>query len=426
MSKVQQMKKKEIEILSRFINVRKCTEYLVEPLEIEDWVIQASPDVSPVKWHLAHTTWFFERFVLQATQMDYQEFHPMFNHLFNSYYETIGNPFPRSLRGLLSRPTVKEVWNYRHYVEKHLIQLLTQADHDFITRTCPIIEIGIQHEQQHQELLLTDIKYHFSVNPLKPIYQEVTLPLVDFEYSQHWLDFEGGLIEIGHHGNEFSFDHEGPRHKVWLEPFRLTSRPVTNGEFIEFIHDGGYQNVKYWLSDGWSILKKENWIAPLYWEKTNDVWYSFTLSGMREVNMHEPVAHVSYYEADAYANWAGKRLPTEAEWEYAFANEIIEGNFMESGYYHPCAVQKCNYHGLQQGFGDVWEWTMSPYMPYPGNQPLAGALGEYNAKFMANQMVLRGGSCATPTSHIRLTYRNFFQPEKRWQFSGFRLAEDWS
>lgn len=413
----------ECSLLSRFMKLRKSTEYLVEPLQIEDWVIQSTADVSPVKWHLAHTTWFFERFILVTNQAGYREFNPTFDHLFNSYYETIGHPFPRPLRGVLSRPTVQEVIDYRHYVEEYLVQLLTHGDQKLLTGIYPIVEIGINHEQQHQELLLTDIKYNFSINPLRPVYRESPVSTEVTSSTVHWEDFEGGLREIGHNGGGFAFDNEGPRHKVWLNPYRLASRPVTNGEFMEFIEDGGYETVNYWLSDGWEAVRENGWNAPLYWEKVDAYWNYFTLAGMRKVNEHEPLVHISYYEADAYARWAGKRLPTEAEWEHAFSDEPVVGNFVESGLYHPRTPPKFDGRGLQQGCGDVWEWTMSPYVPYPGNKPLEGALGEYNAKFMANQLVLRGGSCATPTSHIRLTYRNFFQPDKRWQFSGFRLAD---
>ncbi|HEX7065902.1 MAG TPA: ergothioneine biosynthesis protein EgtB [Bacillales bacterium] len=411
-------------IKSRFTEVRNFTEHIIEPLQTEDFILQAIADVSPAKWHLAHTTWFFERFILVPNEPNYQEFQPAFDHLFNSYYETIGTPFPRPNRGLLSRPAIKEVLDYRRYVEEHVVNLLEQGDQDLLSRVEPIIEIGINHEQQHQELLFTDIKYNFSVNPLKPLYREIALPSHSTNEALKWQSFEGGLIETGHDGEGFAFDNESPRHKEWLDPYAIASRPVTNGEFIEFIEDGGYEKVQYWLSDGWSTVNNEGWNAPLYWEKINGDWHYFTLSGMRKVEENEPVTHVSYYEAAAYASWVGKRLPTEAEWENVFANEEIKGNFAGSGYYHPVAGEESGQNDLQQGFGDVWEWTMSPYMPYPGNKPLEGALGEYNAKFMANQMVLKGGSCVTPASHIRLTYRNFFQPEKRWQFSGFRLAED--
>ncbi|MBZ5751060.1 ergothioneine biosynthesis protein EgtB [Metabacillus rhizolycopersici] len=408
----------------RFTSIRKFTEHIVEPLEIEDFTIQAIPDVSPAKWHLAHTTWFFETFVLVPNNPSYRVFHPRFDYLFNSYYETIGNPFPRPHRGRLTRPSKQEVMDYRHYVEEHILNLLKESDEELRSKIGPIIEIGLNHEQQHQELLFTDIKYNFYVNPLRPVYRKKTQSSTSVNQPLNWEVFKEGLIKIGHNGKGFSFDNESPRHKVWLESYEIASRPVTNGEFIEFIEDGGYEKVAYWLSDGWMAVKAEGWKAPLYWEKIDGAWYNFTLSGMREVDKNELVAHVSYYEADAYARWAGKRLPREAEWENAFSNQEIKGNFAESGFYHPYVGQEVENNGLQKGFGDVWEWTMSPYIPYPGNKPLDGALGEYNAKFMCNQMILRGGSCVTPLSHIRLTYRNFFQPEKRWQFSGIRLAGD--
>ncbi|SER93984.1 ergothioneine biosynthesis protein EgtB [Gracilibacillus ureilyticus] len=407
-------------IQSRFAKIRGFTDQIVAPLEAEDFIIQSTSDVSPAKWHLAHTTWFFERFVLIPHASNYQEFNPQFDHLFNSYYETIGKPFARPNRGLLSRPTIKEVVKYRKYVEENILNMLNQADQELIKKIEPIIEIGMNHEQQHQELLLTDIKYNFSINPLKPAYFNDSSHDDSYTSDMEWIHLEEGLVEIGHDGKGFAFDNESPRHKVWLNAYSIASRTVTNKEFIAFIEDGGYEKVQYWLSDGWSTLKKEGWEAPLYWEKKDGAWFYFTLSGMKEVNVNEPVTHISYYEADAYARWAGKRLPTEAEWEHAFSNEEIEGNFAESGNYHPVVKTDSNYNA----FGNVWEWTMSPYSPYPGNKPLEGALGEYNAKFMANQMVLKGGSCVTPASHIRLTYRNFFQPEKQWQFSGFRLAED--
>lgn len=417
----------------RFAEIRKMTEHIVEPLETEDFVVQSMPDVSPAKWHLAHTTWFFERFVLVDHDASYQVFHPQYDYLFNSYYETIGQPFPRSSRGLLARPGIQEVFAYRKYVEEHLLHLIKHADEKKLQIIEPIIEIGLNHEQQHQELILTDIKYNFSINPLRPVYKEQPAgkqpsnATTDSNDKLNWQGFAGGLVEIGHSGHGFAFDNEGPRHKVWLDPFRMASRPVTNGEFIQFIEDGGYHEVQYWLSDGWTVVQQEGWQAPLYWEKREGEWHHYTLAGMKKVDPQEPVTHVSYYEAAAYASWAGQRLPTEAEWEHAFADTDGEANenFLESGYYHPAAKGATHpTTGLSQGFGNVWEWTMSPYAPYPGNKPLEGALGEYNAKFMANQMVLRGGSCVTPKSHIRRTYRNFFQPEKRWQFSGFRLAGD--
>lgn len=420
------------EIHTRLLQVRNFTESITESLALEDFVIQASPDVSPAKWHLAHTTWFFERFVLIPYLANYREFHTGYHQLFNSYYHTIGRPFPRQHRGLLSRPTVQEVMDYRHHVDEHLDSLLKHADQTLLSEVEPLIEIGINHEQQHQELFFTDIKFNLSINPLRPAYGGPSRYATynepqDMHSPGTWPSFDGGVVEIGHRGDGFAFDNEGPRHKVWLEPYAIAPQPVTNREFLDFMKAGGYEKVEYWLSDGWATVQSEHWQAPLYWESHDGSWRVFTLSGMCDVAMLEPVTHISYYEADAYARWAGKRLPTEAEWEHAFAEEELVGNFVESGLCHPTPARRRDRSDsvkLQQGFGDVWEWTMTPYVPYPGNKPLEGALGEYNAKFMANQMVLRGGSCVTPQSHIRLTYRNFFQPEKRWQFSGIRLAED--
>ncbi|MFC3883466.1 ergothioneine biosynthesis protein EgtB [Bacillus songklensis] len=412
-------------ISSHYKAIRAFTEEIVRPLEIEDFIIQATADVSPPKWHMAHTTWFFERFILKEFKTDYTEFNPHFDYLFNSYYETIGPFHPRHKRGVLTRPTVEEVHTYRKYIDENIFELLEYVDDKTLKEINGLLEIGLQHEQQHQELLLTDIKYNFSQNPLTPVYaasketpQENTPSL--------FKEFQGGLVEIGHHGEGFSFDNECPRHKVWLEPYKLATRSVTNGEFLAFMEDGGYEEPKYWLSDGWAAVKKFGWNSPLYWRKKKKEWTQFTLSGEKLLNLDEPVCHVSFYEADAYARWAGKRLPTEQEWEHAAEGIIPKGNFAENHYLHPVSTVLEESGPLFKMYGDVWEWTRSSYSPYPGSKPLEGALGEYNAKFMCNQVVLRGGSCATPSSHIRATYRNFFQPEKRWQFSGIRLAEDWS
>jgi ergothioneine biosynthesis protein EgtB len=411
---------------SRFSEVRKFTEKIVEPLRTEDYIVQAMDDVSPANWHLGHTTWFYETFILVPYQSDYRVFHPGFDHLFNSYYVTHGEPFERANRGWLSRPDVNEIREYRNYVERHMLKLLDNIDAERLAVISPILEVGMHHEQQHQELLLTDIKYNLSVNPLTPVYQAaVTKESAETAPILQWLNYEEGLTKIGHDGQDFSYDNEQPRHKVWLDAFQLASRPVTNGEYIEFIDDGGYRNPKYWLSEGWSIVDGNKWGSPLYWQQVGGEWHTFTLSGMKKINRAEPVCHVSYYEADAYARWAGKRLPREAEWEKAMtSSSVTEGNFAETGRFHPSAYYQNDQLGLSKGFGDVWEWTMSSYTPYPGNKPYDGVLGEYNAKFMSSQMVLRGGSCATPESHIRATYRNFFHPDKRWQFSGIRLAGD--
>lgn len=411
-------------ISKRFMDVRDLTMKLVQPLETEDFIIQSHPDVSPPKWHLAHTTWFFERFVLKEYFENYREFHPKYDFLFNSYYETVGPFQPRHQRGVLSRPSIQDVFQYRSYIDNYIVDLLSQLEGSQSEKTDKVhslIEIGMQHEQQHQELILMDVKYNFYVNPLHPAYKESKSGSSEkIEPSFHTYD--GGLIEIGHNGEGFAFDNEGPNHKVWLEPFKLADQPVTNGEYLEFIEAGGYQKPYYWLSDGWNTVKKNDWQAPLYWSKDEDgEWYIFTLGGNKKLDPHQPVVHVSFYEADAFSRWVGKRLPTEAEWEHAARDLEIKGNTMDTGNYHPAAS---NGSAGSKMFGDVWEWTASAYSPYPGSKPLEGALGEYNAKFMCNQMVLRGGSCATPQDHIRNTYRNFFPADKRWQFSGFRLAED--
>ncbi|MFT9848364.1 ergothioneine biosynthesis protein EgtB [Aneurinibacillus sp. REN35] len=411
------------QISSRYSEVRAYTEMLAAPLTIEDYVVQATEDVSPPKWHLAHTTWFFETFILRKYMPGYQVFNSAYQHLFNSYYESVGTYFPRSRRGLLTRPGVEEIYTYRAYVNEHMERLVEQVDEGVLAELAPLVMLGLQHEQQHQELLLTDIKYNFSINPLYPVYKERTLAVSHMPEELQWIDIAEGLVEIGHEGVGFAFDNESPRHKTWLHKSRIASRLVTNGEYMAFMEDGGYEKPEYWLSDGWATVKEAGWNSPLYWEMRDGGWWNFTLSGMRPVDANEPVCHVSFYEADAYARWSGKRLPTEAEWEVVFAEQPIEGNFSESASYHPTSAKAAANEPVQ-GYGDVWEWTQSPYASYPGSQPLPGALGEYNAKFMCNQMVLRGGSCATSHSHIRATYRNFFQPEKRWQFSGIRLAED--
>ncbi len=410
-------------LTKRFTDVRGVTMKLIQPLEAEDFIIQSHEDVSPAKWHIAHTTWFFERMILKEYKSGYQEFNPAFDFLFNSYYNTIGPYQPRHQRGVLSRPTVDEVIAYRRYVDDQVLELL--ADSDKKTEVEKLIEMGLQHEQQHQELILMDVKYNFFVNPLFPTYLETAERTVSQKLETEFVEFNGGLVEIGHSGEGFSFDNESPRHKVWLEPFKLATKPVTNGEFLEFIEAGGYEQPEYWLSDGWSTVKENNWKAPLYWLKNDEEnWQLFTLGGVVDLDPNEPVSHVSFYEADAFSRWKGKRLPTEAEWEYASQGIAINGNMMEQGAYHPVSSSEEGTTELSKMFGDVWEWTASAYTSYPGSKPLEGALGEYNAKFMCNQMILRGGSCATPASHIRSTYRNFFAPDKRWQFSGFRLADD--
>lgn len=411
-----------LSLSDRYQQVRQLSEQICQPLAIEDYVIQSMPDVSPPKWHLAHTSWFFETFLLMPYLTGYEVFHPQFGYLFNSYYEAIGSRHPRPQRGLLARPTVEQIYQYRAYVDAAMRSLLAeQADHPELQQ---LILLGLHHEQQHQELLLTDIKHIFALNPLRPAYR-TDLPFIQRPsqapvMQEHWLDYPGGLYSIGDMGSEFAFDNEAPRHPVYLQDYWLAARLVTNGEYLEFIEAGGYRQSEYWLSEGWATVQTQQWQAPLYWEKIEGQWWVMTLAGLQPVNLDEPVCHVSLYEADAFATWAGKRLPTEAEWEVAAAQVPIKGNLLETGELHPRSTQ-----GLtrpDQLFGDVWEWTQSAYLPYPGFRAAAGAIGEYNGKFMCNQMVLRGGSCVTPPGHIRTTYRNFFPASTRWQFSGIRLA----
>lgn len=408
----------------QYSRVREISKILCEPLEIEDFVIQAIPQVSPPKWHLAHTTWFFETFILKPYKVGYHPISDQYKYLFNSYYESVGEYFPKNRRGILSRPTVDEIFQYRKHVDRSMKELIENIPERHKEEVIKRLIIGLNHEQQHQELLLMDIKRNFYSNPLRPTYRKIEFGRNN-KIPMNWISFDGGLIEIGFEGVGFSFDNEIPRHKEWIDAYKLANRLVTNAEYIEFIEDGGYNNPEYWLSDGWSEVNEEGWNAPLYWEEYDGKWRIFTLSGMRDLDPNEPVSHVSFYEAAAYAKWRGKRLPTEAEWEGAFVNFAPkdEDNFMETCLYHPRSPFE-NGGGLLQGMGDLWEWTMSPYEPYPGNKPLPGALGEYNAKFMANQMVLRGGSCVTPKSHIRTTYRNFFALKERWPFTGIRLADD--
>jgi ergothioneine biosynthesis protein EgtB len=407
-------------ITTHFNTVRARTESLCAPLQNEDYCIQAMPEVSPPKWHLAHTTWFFERFILVPFAPGYREFHPAFAHLFNSYYETAGTFFPRPQRGMLSRPTVDEVYRYRAHVDTAMHDLLMHPPKQHAADILLRAQLGAEHEIQHQELLLMDTRYNFSINPLKPAYHEVA----DSPSTLHamgWQEFSGGITEIGHDGNGFAYDNEGPRHQVLLRDYRLGTRLVSNEEYLEFIGDDGYRRADLWLSDGWRNINEHQWLAPLYWYREDGNWHHFDLSGAHRLRMHEPVSNLSYYEADAYARWAGKRLPTEAEWEHAASSMPVEGNFLDNGSYLP---QPAPHDGLTQLYGDLWEWTRSAYMPYPGFKPLPGTLGEYNGKFMCDQIVLRGGSCITPLDHVRASYRNFFHATDRWMFSGLRLAED--
>jgi ergothioneine biosynthesis protein EgtB len=407
-------------LIEAFREVRAQTEKLCQPLETEDYVIQSVADVSPPKWHLAHTSWFFEQFVLAEAQAAYQRFHPMYAYLFNSYYNLAGEYHPRVKRGVLSRPTVADVYKFRAHVTDRMTDLLDSVTDEELRRLEPTVTIGLNHEQQHQELLVTDIKHILWCNPLEPVYRPRDDTPAPEARPMGWLELKGGLHEIGFANGSFSFDNELPRHRVYLNDFRIADRLVTNGEYLRFMQDGGYTRPDLWLSDGWYTVNEQRWDCPLYWEQRDGEWWNFSLAGMRKVDPNEPVCHISHFEADAYARWAGKRLPTEAEWELAAASQPIEGNFVDSERYHVAGLS----NGSSQFFGDVWEWTQSAYLPYPGFQPLPGAVGEYNGKFMSGQMVLRGGSCATPASHIRPTYRNFFQPYQRWQFMGVRLAED--
>ena len=404
----------------RYAQVREQTNSLCAPLAVEDYVVQSCPDASPAKWHLAHTTWFFETFLLQPFFPDYRPFHPRFGYLFNSYYETVGSFFPRLQRGSLSRPTVQEVHGYRKHVDAHMAELLARPDLRGRAEIDSRSELGIHHEQQHQELLLTDVKHAFGTNPLCPVYLEPSGAGKLRASPREWLAFKAGMRSIGYGAKGFAFDNESPLHRVYLGEFAIASTPVSNGEYLEFIESGGYRQPEFWLSEGWKTVRERSWEAPLYWERVDGAWRHYTLSGMRRVVESEPVCHVSFYEADAFARWAGARLPTEQEWETAAGGFDIEGNFSDSGRLHPAAAAQD--HRSCQFFGDVWEWTRSAYEPYPGYRPEAGSLGEYNGKFMCNQLVLRGGSCATPASHIRPTYRNFFYAPDRWQFTGIRLA----
>jgi ergothioneine biosynthesis protein EgtB len=452
-----------VSLAQRFADVRTVSVALCAPLATEDYVVQSMPDASPAKWHLAHTTWFFEQFVLLTHLPGYRVFDEQFGFLFNSYYEAVGPRHRRPERGMLTRPTVEEVLAYREHVDAQIDRLLRTRGAD--AEIEELLDLGLHHEQQHQELILMDLKHLLSCNPLKPIYRPHPGPLpragegdsgphanplpqagerVRVRTSQPlYHAYPEGIHEIGHAGGEFCFDNETPRHRVYLQPFAIAQRLVTNAEFGEFIRSGGYQRPELWMSDGWATVQAQEWTQPIYWSETSDS--EFTLAGERALDPEAPVCHVSWYEADAFARWADARLPTEAEWEVVANRVAVEGNFLESELFHPQPSPRPSpasgrgredtshrpspesgrggKNGPLQMFGDLWEWTASPYSPYPGYQPLKGALGEYNGKFMVNQFVLRGGSCATPRSHIRATYRNFFYPHMRWQFGGIRLAK---
>lgn len=407
-----------MKLQDRFYQLRRCSEDICSSLITEDYVVQSMPDASPVKWHLAHTTWFFETFILSKYDW-YKPFKEEFRYLFNSYYSQVGERFLRAQRGLLTRPSVSQIYDYRKYVDKMIGKIFEDTLNEEMVY---LFELGINHEQQHQELILTDIKHCFSINPLHPVYTEMA-PTPAINVSDiRWVAFNKGIYNSGHDGKEFSFDNETPLHKEYIVSFELANRLITNREYLQFISEGGYKKEILWLSDAWVILQRELWEAPLYWLKKENEWYSFTLHGLQKVNPDEPVCHISFYEANAFASWYGARLATEFEWELAAGDISPVGNFLENGFYHP--LSHSGGDGLYQLYGDVWEWTRSSYSPYPGYKPLPGALGEYNGKFMSGQYVLKGGSCVTPKSHIRKTYRNFFPPSARWQFMGIRLAKD--
>ncbi|HUK66646.1 MAG TPA: ergothioneine biosynthesis protein EgtB [Anaeromyxobacteraceae bacterium] len=409
---------REVSSAARYRGVRARSLHLCEPLLPEDMVVQSMPDASPAKWHLAHTTWFFETFLLAPREPGFVPFHPRYSYLFNSYYDAVGPRHARPRRGLLTRPPLPEVRAYRAQVDERMEALLAKG---LDAEAEAILDLGLSHEQQHQELLLTDVKHALSFNPLKPAYGPL-LPLsTKAAPAVRFVSYEGGLVEVGHAGGGFAFDNEGPRHRVFLEPFALATRAVTNSEFLEFVEDEGYRRPELWLFEGFAVAQEQRWEAPLYWERGEDGYTTFTLHGARALDPHEPVTHVSFYEADAYARWAGARLPTEEEWEVAAAGAVEDGTFAGGGRYHPAPAR---HERMAQLLGDVWEWCQSAYGPYPRYRPASGALGEYNGKFMCNQLVLRGGSCATPEGHVRITYRNFFPPHARWQFSGLRLARD--
>lgn len=410
-------------ILKKYRKIRAFSIELCKGLKTEDYVIQSMPDISPTKWHLAHVTWFFEIFVLNESGIGHKLFNNHFPLLFNSYYVQAGERWNRPERGLLSRPTVKQVLAYRNYVDEKMEDFILKSNNTIFKKFKTIIEIGINHEQQHQELMLTDIKHVMSLNPMNIGLKKFKSVNASKIKPIEWVQFDEGIRVIGFRNKGFFYDNEKPAHKVYLQPFAIADRLITNAEYIDFIEDNGYSRAELWLSDGFAEVNKNNLKAPLYWRKIDGQWFNYTLSGLRKVNPNEPVCHVSYYEADAFARWYGGRLPTEAEWETSATGIKVNGNFVENGFFHPVPISNQK-KGLKQIFGDVWEWTSSAYLPYPGYKIPIGAIGEYNGKFMSGQMVLRGGSCATSKTHIRKTYRNFFYPHQRWQFMGIRIAKD--
>jgi ergothioneine biosynthesis protein EgtB len=401
--------------------VRRATERLCEPLSPEDSAAQSMTEASPAKWHLGHTSWFFETFLLEPWLPGYRRIRPEFRVLFNSYYNGVGEQHPRPDRGQLTRPGLGEVLEYRAHVDRSMRTLLEGGIPEPLR---DLIELGLHHEQQHQELILTDLKHLLSRNPLCPVYRELVEAPVAEPEPLSWQRWNEGIRWVGHPGGGFAFDNEGPQHRAYVDTFEIASRLVTNGEYLAFMEAGGYQRPELWLADGWASVRERGWRAPLYWTRGDGAWLAFTLGGLRRVRPDEPVCHVSLYEADAFASWAGARLPTEAEWESAARGARVEGNFVESDLLHPAPAPVRAGSDPAQLFGDVWEWTQSAYGAYPGYAPAAGPVGEYNGKFMSSQVVLRGGSCVTPRSHVRPTYRNFFYPDARWQFSGIRLARD--
>lgn len=413
------------ELLERYLAARSFTAKLCETLTPEDCCLQSMPSASPIRWHLAHTSWFFETFLLKRDST-YRVFNDQYEVLFNSYYNAVGQQFPRHQRGLLSRPTLEETFAYRQHVDQAVTDWLTSGRENEEVDVSLVVELGIQHEQQHQELMLTDVKHLFSLNPLLPTFREGKHQEAQAS-AVEWLACDEGIYKIGHADEGFAYDNEGPQHRVFLEPHSIANRPVTSGEFLEFVEEGGYSRPELWLSLGCEQVQEHRWCHPLYWFESDEQWQEFTLAGLLPLDLEAPVSHISYFEADAFARWAGVRLPTEVEWEVMATEVPLAGNFAdtllaEDFVLHPSGQPKVPGKPIQM-FGDVWEWTASPYSAYPGYRAASGALGEYNGKFMCNQYVLRGGSVATSASHIRQTYRNFFPPEARWQISGLRLAK---